>query len=68
MRWAEEEDRNCRIVFIGKRLDRAFLEEGFNATTRYDHAWCGLAVELLPSCEWRCGVHPSDARQTEVLL
>ncbi|CAM9765787.1 unnamed protein product [Ectocarpus fasciculatus] len=33
-RWGDGEDRGCRIVFIGKRLDRAFLEEGFNATAR----------------------------------
>ena len=33
-RWADGEDRGCRIVFIGKRLDRAFLEEGFNSTAR----------------------------------
>lgn len=33
-RWDEGENRSCRIVFIGKRLDRAFLEEGFNATAR----------------------------------
>ncbi|CAM9188744.1 unnamed protein product, partial [Hapterophycus canaliculatus] len=33
-RWAAGEDRGCRIVFIGKRLDRAFLEEGFNSTAR----------------------------------
>ncbi|CAM9196988.1 unnamed protein product, partial [Scytosiphon promiscuus] len=32
--WAVGEDRGCRIVFIGKRLDRAFLEEGFNSTAR----------------------------------
>ncbi|CAN0288467.1 unnamed protein product [Ascophyllum nodosum] len=33
-RWTTGEERSCRIVFIGKRLDRAFLEEGFNATCR----------------------------------
>ncbi|CAM9226310.1 unnamed protein product [Ectocarpus sp. 6 AP-2014] len=33
-RWSDGEDRGCRIVFIGKRLDRAFLEEGFNSTAR----------------------------------
>eukprot|EP00752_Nemacystus_decipiens_P002170 g2066.t1 len=33
-RWADGEDRGCRIVFIGKRLDRAFLEDGFNSTAR----------------------------------
>ncbi|CAB1108097.1 unnamed protein product [Ectocarpus sp. CCAP 1310/34] len=33
-RWGDGEDRGCRIVFIGKRLDRAFLEEGFNSTAR----------------------------------
>ncbi|CAM9141456.1 unnamed protein product [Ectocarpus sp. 12 AP-2014] len=33
-RWTDGEDRGCRIVFIGKRLDRAFLEEGFNSTAR----------------------------------
>eukprot|EP00903_Cladosiphon_okamuranus_P021241 g19514.t1 len=32
--WGDGEDRGCRIVFIGKRLDRAFLEEGFNSTAR----------------------------------
>ena len=37
-RWGDGEDRSCRIVFIGKRLDRAFLEEGFNSTARQERS------------------------------
>ncbi|CAM9115855.1 unnamed protein product, partial [Sphacelaria rigidula] len=43
-RWGTGEDRSCRIVFIGKRLDKAFLEEGFNATSR-----CVICLVVLRS-------------------
>jgi len=29
--WGETEPRGCKIVFIGKKLDRAFFEESFDA-------------------------------------
>lgn len=44
-RWGDYENRNCRIVFIGKRLDRAFLEEGFNSTAR-----CAVFRQLFLVC------------------
>ena len=40
MKWEEGEERVCKVVFIGKDLDRKIIEEGFdNAVYDSDFEW-----------------------------
>ncbi|CAM9412853.1 unnamed protein product, partial [Phaeothamnion confervicola] len=65
--WATGEPRGCKIVFIGKRLDKAFFTAGFDATLR--PVWRPLRLVIAaPAAAAAAGATAADSAVAAVAL